>query len=458
MKTVLSLILAIILCLGCLSGCHSAVTPPDTTQFEPAETTIPEETEATAAFASPRELFYAHLQSVVIPEIGLADLSRVSVDTDSFDDEHVPLLEVEGFLGLASASVRDFDGDGTEEMVTFTLQGTDIFNTWTREYIREDMWLTSTVNIQLDLYVIEDGQVAHKATEECLTYIDGYSWGPMAAGLEMYDGIIYIWGKAHTENPSTYGISPFAIYHVENNEFIRDYADGLDWGQISLEQEFMEVWTSGMKINNTPLIDVHASVDRIPGSASKWPDTFGDRLQLNVWLESDWSNWGILNAEAADYTGLRQILENGVDSFEAPELPDNSDWSASTQTNLEEAAHAFAQQVSLSLIDAGSWEDEGVFQATYTLADSSELRLKYNTETGKLIQIMLLSDGSQVSEYWYTYKDLILQHPDLAFDANEIAPMLGECSFMDFASGVEIGNAYILIGQVVSATLNITFN
>lgn len=464
MKALLSLILAAVLCLGCLTGCKSTATPPITTQAEPAataETTLPEETpteETVLTAATPKELFYAHLQNAVIPQVGLACLSRVSVDTDSFDKEHVPLLKEKGFLGLASASVRDFDGDGTEEMVTFTLQGTDIFNTWTREHIREDMWLTTTVNIQLDLYVIEDGQVVHKDTEECLTYIDGFSWGPMAAGLEMYEGVIYIWGKAHTENPATYGISPFAIYHVENNQFVRDYADGLEWGQASLEQEFMEVWTSGMRINNTPLMDVHASVEYIPTGISKWPDTFGARLQLNVWLESDWDNWGTLHAEATDYTGLRQILENGVDSFETPKLPDNSDWSTDSTADLQKAALDFARMISTALIDGGSTEREGIFQANYILDDSSELRLKYDAQTGKLIQIMLLSDGTPVSEYWYQYKDQILKHPDLALDADAIAPMLGECSMTEFSSGVEIGNAYIGIVLVNSATLNITFN
>ncbi len=462
MKRMLSLLLALLLLVGCLTSCGStkpadeSLAGSEITEETPKEPVQESEKpeEPAEAPANSTELFYQYLSDTVIPEMGLSNLNSVSVDTEGFEKEYPAKLGDEGFLGLVSASIRDFDGDGSDEMVTFSLVNSQIFHTWLREYIRDDMWLLSVVGLQLDLYALEDGQVVHKDTDANLTWIDGLSWGPMAAGLEQYEDKIYIWGKAHSENTSTYGNAPFCISHVENGVFVRDYVDGMTWGQEDLSEELSEVATSHMIIRNTPLIDVANAVDRYPNSADKWTETFGERLVMNLWLEGDWDNWGLLHADVEDFTNLRYILEHK--DYNIAPLPIEPLPQVGSEGGLADKAKAFAEtQFNNEISSINNWESEGTFHSEITLFSGNVLRLRYDMVSGEFTQIILNADDM---ESWYQEKDLLLQHPDLNLNADSISPMLGKCSMTAFSGGVDAGDYTVTIVEVMSAVLSLTPN
>lgn len=456
MKKLLSMILILALLL-CLCACKPADSDDGTAV--PQTTGGAKETTAASAAMKERELFYQYLADVVVPEIGLADLSAKEIDTKNFNYFHPPLLKDAGFTGLAAAAVRDFDGNGTEEMVTFTVAKVTLIHTWLQPFYGEDFWNWDCLSIEMDLYTIEDGAVVHKDHEASLSVLDGYSWGPMVAGLEQCGDTIYLWGKSHMEDPSTYGCSPFTVYHIENDEFVFDYAEGFEWGQISLEGDFWELNTTKLDIHALSLGDIDQIVKKMPNSDTQWYEKLGDRLQLEVYLSSNLSTWGVLEAQGTDHTNLKAILSEGVDAYPVQPLPQEELLSASdAMDQIANDAYELLAEMTIGqgLESKDHWEEDGKLHIEY-VTHYNEIRMTYDAQTGKLLQIMLLSEDSKADSSWYSTKDALLQHEAFGLKAEEVEELLGKVSWTKYSGGLELSNATVGIAQVMSCVLNITF-
>ena len=79
MKKLLSMILILVLLL-CLCACKPADSDDGTAVHQTTEGS-----KETAVTMTDRELFYQYLADVVVPEVGLADLSAKEIDTKNFN-------------------------------------------------------------------------------------------------------------------------------------------------------------------------------------------------------------------------------------------------------------------------------------------------------------------------------------------------------------------------------------
>lgn len=464
MKKLLCLILALFMILSLLAGCTSGLneTEPDD-EDTPNATQEPtqEPTEPSDIENEQRKLHYDYLRETLIPQFGLADLSSISwvhASTRGGVDNNPQHLIDNGRGGILSAVVRDFDLDGNQDMVIFCMNVLPYNETWAPIYSRDSL----VYNISMSLYELDGTNVIHSDTYHSPMHLDGSSWGRISIRMELMEKGIYICSHSYAEDFSTYGESPTTIFHVEDGKFVFDYISGIHYGQSSIDTN------PNLLMNTTDLEYLDYTICRSPKAAAD-TDPNGDPEE-NRWIYwgsfelTDWST-STMCYTGTDYTGLRTILDQGLEAFPHTPLPQGGlipeDPSIQLALALAQPiADYVAAQTGCVYVDTDTSYSayDNTASVRYETEEYTILSFGYDADTGKIYGISVSSNDYPVPQEWFDMKDALLQYPQFSFVSSELTPFLGKkISYNNHMNGTAITGATITIMQITDTLFRLSF-
>ncbi len=455
MKKYLSLLLALLLTVSLLGGCESGL--DEEYPAQPPQTTAPLEPEI-----SVRQLYYDYLRDVHIPEVGLASLTaepwvhceaRGGVE---YNAQH--LLDV-GCGGLLSAVVRDFDLDGDEDMVTFYMTAMPHNETWPAIFNQKHVFPDHVVS--MSYFTLDNGQITLKDSYPCAIMLDGLSWGPIRISMEQLEDGIYIRCFSSATDYTTYGASPTTIFHIAGDKFVFDYISGIHYGQGTM------VENPNLLMNTTNINPSDYTFDSLKKNPAD-VDPNGD--EENRWIYygviSDPDSSDRVSYTGVDYTGLRIILEQGIDAFPHEPLPQGgkkppNPYLLAAEELGNPMAEFVATQTGCNFNQVTTYQSDGSTQVSirYETEQHTVVSIAYDGETGKITRISIVSNVYPLPQEWQDVKDAVLQYPLFGFTSEDIAPFLGK--FKDFSSytnGKVVTGAKIQAFQVTDTTIRILFD
>lgn len=232
--------------------------------------------------------------------------------------------------GLLSAFLEDFDGDGELEMLTVTLKytptissslGEAIFDTQEFNDKTSQYHCMVLVGRQYDLN--KTGEVIETAGKE-MALMPTNSWGTLLVGIENLDDQYVLFGRATTENMSTYGTPQLAVSDLGTNSMNWRYFSDHKVGRAD-EDTYMKLLHiyNPLDISTTTLAKLNFS-----GNVE---ENLGARLISLV--DFNYVEWGgkDMIVTAKDYTNLRKNLRDNGNSWKRIELPIGG-----TENNLSE--------------------------------------------------------------------------------------------------------------------------
>ncbi|MDO5401400.1 MAG: hypothetical protein Q4F17_10570 [Eubacteriales bacterium] len=441
MKRTILILLSLLLAVN-LTGC-AAPEPPSTAP----------ETETAPAPAD----FLGYIRDVLVPREGLA-----STDAHTFhlsSDGSLPEAMGQAQLGLLSACVRDFDADGAQELVTFSLASGDGLDTYLGEIYYTDP--LPCLLLEMKLYTAdENGQISLSDSVPAVAHLENRSWGPMLVRLDNLDGVLYIISRAAMEDMTTYGPRPVTIFHIEQGKFVFDYAGKVSWGQSTMKEDPNELL--GTRNFYLPKPDSSTHFER--GSELPDPELSLDTLDASLEAGAPWLVCGFLlethnsaetsmdmTCKAGDATALRQALETGI--LPTSEIPDGhlAEDPVPEAAALDYAAALSDQVEALSgirmeVVDADTSDEQDT--VNFTAPDGTTCRLVLSSQSHELLSLRLTSTTWTPDSEWIALKDAILSCESLGLSEDDTASMLGDISLSTFSGGVELGNKRIVIAAV----------
>lgn len=449
-------LIALALCLCLLAACggesaespagQSANTPsPEENVPAPAETEQPEE-------HPEYSLYYDYISSVIIPERGLASLEEleyINYSRASSGAYNVTVLEENGCYGLVSAVIRDFDLDGTADLLTFYLGQSLTAETW--EPLLGGSYTARSFVLSMELYTLDGDSIVFCDSVDCVNLMDSDSWGGIHVYLEKLEDGIYIYSTASATDYTTEGYAPHTIFHVAQGEFVFDYISGVSYGQGSPD------------VNQNITMGT-ANIDPSEYTFSNcFSDPEGVRGVLHLRFDLVDGNAGTMLYCGEDRTGLRDVLENGADTASFPELPQGGLVpEAESVTATKALAYALAEFVSQTSgcvfvedsVRAGDISVSYYFETEeYTF-----LNISFDASTYALTRIAVSNGGYPVDAEWYTMKDAVIDWPELGLDRAELEFLYGNgVSMGAYTNGVDITGAKVAIRQIISTDFVIEF-
>lgn len=460
MKKRISLLILIAMALT-LCACGQEQPAETTAGTTAAVTTAPAETtEAVDLEREQRSLFYDYLKSDVIPGIGLADMRELTWKISAMwgvpnDPQH--LLD-QGRGGLLSAVVRDFDLDGTQDMVTFHMEAATYEDTWKGIYDGDN----TVYRVSMHFYTLENGTVTFQDSYPCLIMLDGTSWGNISIRMELMEKGIYISAHSYAEDYSTYGASPTTVFHAEEGKFVFDYIGGIHYGQSSIDENPNHILgTTNMNLQDYTI----RSIDKSAADTDPNGDPEENRwIYRGVFENLDWSE-GTMRYTGTDYTGLRIILEKGVDAFPHDPLPQGGIIPEHPSVQLaKDAAQVIADYVKQKAaceyvnITANYSEYSNTTTVRIETEEYTFLGLVYDADTMLLKSVGVSSNDYPVPQEWFDMKDALLSYEPFGLLSGETAQFTGrKINYNKHMNGTPITGATVTIMQVTDTYFSLKF-
>ncbi len=452
-KHILRLTVALLaLCLLC--GCGKDADNPGSTTI-PADT-LPQTDPAQLQ----REAMYEYLQNTLIPAQGLAKLEDISWQHSSTNggvESNLGFLEENGYLGILSAVVRDFDMDGNQEMVVFQLDSMPQNEIWAPVFSETYQWLSYVISAEL--YTFHGESIHLSDSYPCLITLDGLSWGPLTVALEQMEDGIYIQSWSSAEDYSTYGASPRTVFHVSGGKFVFDYLGGISYGQRVYDGDLNEtLGTTNLKPREYSLFSFDLTWDQVDPAG----DARENRYVLHLDVTNDEEDYKHIHYAAVDFTGLRIILDQGLEAFPHEPLPQGGKLPEDTSLKAyEPTAQAFIdhiiRQAGCEIVDsyASHSTDSGYVDFSWETAEASSILLRMN-EDGNFLYIGLHTNEWKDLEDFISVKDAILDYPDLGLDTQVIQVFKGKVN-SKYLNGYEVPGATLMMGTVADTMFRIYF-
>ncbi len=449
-------IIALCLCLCLLAACggdpaDSAAAQPDGAQSPAEEAQTPAPTEEPEEHPE-YQLYYDYISSVIIPERGLADLEDFEYinSARTWDDyDNSSLLEENGNFGLVSAVIRDFDLDGSQDMVTFYLGKSLTREVWQALEMGSSTSLTFVLS--MELYGLENDQVVLKDTCPCVNIMATDSWGGFHTYLEKLTDGIYIYSTASAIDYTTEGYTPHTIFHVQDGRFVFDYISGVSYGQ-------------GSPGTNQNIIMGTSNIDPTEFTfANCFSDPEGVRLVLSLRFELTDGDAGTMLYHGEDRTDLREVLENGADTAFFPELPQGGFVpEEECVTATKERAREFADYVAFAsgcvYVEDSVKTSSSRVSYYFETEEYTYLSISFDPTTYEVLHISVSAGGYPVAADWFAMKDAVIDWPELGLDRAELEFMYGNgVSMGAYTNGVDITGANVAIRQISSTDFVIEF-
>lgn len=452
-RSFLSLGSALAVALGCLTGCGKqdspATVPSGTTAPAPSTQVTTPTTEASVSQEeTQRRQLYDYVSSTLIPEKGLADLGPFTWTHEykaGDSAENWEALQNAGCYGLVSAAVRDFDLDGSQDLVAFYLTALPTSDTW--EPIYGQYTTADSYVVAVELYTLQNGAVTLSDSCHCLNLMDDASWGGISVYLEQLEDGIYIDSRSSATDYTTEGASPRTIFHISGGKFVFDYISGIGYGQGSISTNPNDVMgTTRMDPTEYTFSNSYSSDQTV--------------LRLDFALED--GNAGTMVYTGTDYTQLRTILTDGLEAVELPELPQGGRKPEDPAvTATKEAAQAIADHVAAvsgcTYVET-SVTTNGRVSYRYETENYSILNLTFSDSTYELTRISVANNKYPIPDEWYSMKDAIIDYPNLGLNRAELDFLYGTgVSLNAYTNGVDITGANVAIRCISSNEFIIEF-
>ena len=187
-----------------------------------------------------RYSLYTYVDDVVIPEEGRCEEGEFICEY--FDGEHMPVLEgVDSLSGVLTSRIRDFDGDGNEELLVLLLKNEKADWDFYDDYMKYNCNI-----VYLRMYEQEKGTVVLQDEETGIYPVLGVGdYEQAGVFLKQTEEAVYICGSS--ENQTNFGLEGTELYSsfvmsYDGTEFVRHagYEQPVDyWGTDDLRPEDM---------------------------------------------------------------------------------------------------------------------------------------------------------------------------------------------------------------------------
>lgn len=184
-----------------------------------------------AAEITERYSLYTYVEEVLIPEEGSCEEGEWICEY--FNGEYIPCLEsVDSLSGVLSSGIRDFDGDGREELLVLILR-----NEKTDWQFYEDYEKYNCNIVYLRMYEQEDGQVVLQDEERGIYPILGVGdYEEAGVFLTQNEGKTYICGSS--ANMVNLGLEGTELY----SSFVMSY-DGREFVRHAGYEQLVNYWS-----------------------------------------------------------------------------------------------------------------------------------------------------------------------------------------------------------------------
>ena len=281
------------------------------------------------------ERFYHYLRAKLLPEYGWATLEEANIEYSNTLGKQTWVQHAESYqnkggtvTGVLSADVRDYDLDGSNDMLVFFVETTDLSKTaWgklDKHAVERSLGRSKTAPVQAyTLHAVlysfdEQSNVIPVYDAPGISFLEDVSYGPVLAGIYEWKGRPYVYTYCSCQNPDTYGPTFFQIWHVEDGHLIQDHISGIfSWGQRVFGEKAESILdVTGMSISNTPLQDISAICSVLAWSTSEAERQQAVEKRLGTSLMSFVTvipepRGGHVQYLARDYSRIRKILEIG---------------------------------------------------------------------------------------------------------------------------------------------------
>ncbi len=407
-----------------------------------------------------REEMYEYLFDTVIPEQGLAKLEKISWIISGIPDgvdSNLGFLKDEGYWGVISAVVRDFDMDGSQDMVVFRLDGVPQNQIWHPIYSSASDMLSYVISV--DFYAMYNGSITLCDSYPHLMTLDGQSWGFITVALEQMEDGIYIQAWSEAEDYSTYGATPNSVFHIEDGKFVFDYLSGIRYGQSVYSEDPNEVLgTSNLKPREYSLFSFNLNCREVDPAG----DPRENRYVLHLLVTLDSFSDGKISYCGTDYTGLRIIAEEGISAFPHTPLPQGGrlpeDTSLKQYESIGQDFIDFIEKESgCEIVDSFCARSDSDSTVTFTwkTEEKTSITLTLN-EDGSMHYIGLGSPEWKNLDDFISVKDTILDYPKLGLDKEETGIFKGEVH-SEYLNGYDVSGARMSMGIVASTMFCILF-
>lgn len=411
------------------------------------------------------EQLFSYVKEVLVPQEGMASLEAFTATCEDKESGY----ESNGALGLLSADIHDYDGDGQMELVTFSVEFEDDANTQLGMLMN---YSHRSLVVRARLYGTQNGQV--QLLDEAITaQLTKESFGQMACGVRKSSGVYYIYGKSYNEDTTTYGPTPISIYHVEGKKFVYDRIAGrIGWGQSSSPEDANEqLGTRNWDYKDTALADTldkslsYRSNQAIPENlGNDFSESMGPSLKCLVYVA--YPNSQTSACRNYDFSNLGEILETGYAAYMQahPFVQEESDVHVVERMEEEDLnAVNLADQIAneiqagsgVTLTKGNTSETNGIRVIFYTAPGGESMSIQVIMETNKLRTISISTPHYDITDDWIALKDATLNCSLLGLNKGALEGIYGACTN---CTDQDAGNgAVVYIGQAVCCVFNLSF-
>lgn len=409
-------------------------------------------------FADPTQIYYDYVAEQIVPEVGLADISsELIMEFGNGDFQGWSAFTPK--LGLLSVDVRDYNGDGTLDLMTYTLTDMPYDRTSTGMVMTSYMsgYSSNYLSVTAKYYTLLGGDVVLMDQVDSITEISGDSVGTMIFGVYDDNGVVYIYGSCDTETDTTYGPRKTNIYHVEGDSFVFDATQGrYGFGQGSVDGDInVLAGANGVDFGQTAM---GTALTKVTFDVFTNPSAECNGSVLGGFKSVFYENMQTIKVDLYDLSLVRDVLDSGLGALSgrAPmpvfEAPNN--------VVPEDEANALAGRIS-DASGVALTQDEIVF------IDGGGVLFKYSSDSGVTLGIRYTSEGviSVVEagydyydpiEDWYSVKDAVLQDPGLAIDPSLYSTFLGHCDWNQTSTGNDTQS--VVVARMDNVWVNVSFH
>lgn len=340
-------------------------------------------------------------------------------------------MEMTTRYGILSADVRDYNGDGIQDLVTYSVDNVSYDQTSTGVVMSSwNGFQGDYLAITARFYTIENGEIVCKDEVPAITELCSDSVGYMIYGVYEDNGIPYIYGSCNSETRETYAPRKLNIYHIQGDSFVFDMTKGFyGFGQASIDGDpNVLAGTENTDFSLTALgtATTKITLDALTSSDCEISGSVLGGINIIFYESMDQ-----VQATFYDVSCFREVIANDISALDArPSMPV---FEPPKNVVPEEDAKALVERISANSgvqIDYVNFStiDGGGSRFDFTAPDGITFILRYNAD-GILTNMESDFPTINPTSNWYAIKDAALTDSELNIDPSVYESFLGNCEW-----------------------------
>ncbi|MCQ2515921.1 MAG: hypothetical protein MJ094_03555 [Saccharofermentans sp.] len=421
------------------------------------ESSVDEEEESQEGHeASITQAYYDYIRDVLIPSEGLTNLDGSIIVSFQSTPIH-ETSDINARNGILSADVRDYNGDGVLDLVTYSLDSIVWDHTSTGLVMSE--WYGEQRNfygVTARFYSLIDGEITLLDQVDSITEFGADHVGTMYYGVYDDEGSVFIYGFCNTETVETYSVRKLNIYHIDGDSFVFDATSGFyGFGQASVDSDPNVV--CGTLDYNYGATALGTAISN--ASFASVTNGIGDGMLLGGVQFAFYNNMTQVEATYYDVSRLRDVLSDGVTVldnrpsmpvYDAPDNVDPTELADRIALDISNAAGFTLTYLETDYISGG-----GV-NVRYT-NDGGDITLSLRfDEDGKLQVVNCTLDTWNITSEWIAFKDAIFTYAPFEINPDDYQSWLGDCDMNQ--TPLSNDDYSIVVARMDQIWVNISFS